>query len=101
MRFLSAGRSAVPGTGESAHLRLAGAADDSATCSLFIKQYRQLPPLDDMAVYSLAGRGLGDGAPPILIWRRGGLVYHLVSNTEAGLGLLRKGLGAPEPKKPY
>ena len=98
VKLLGAGRSAVPGFGVSAHLRLEGSASPSQL-SLFIKQYRQMPVLDDLTAYSLPGRGLGDGG--ILVWRRGGQIYYLVSNSQAGLGVLRQALGAPEPKKPY
>jgi hypothetical protein len=91
--FLGAGRSAVPGAGESAHLRLS--ADTGGDLSLFIKQYRQLPKLEEGS-YTLKGRGAS-----IEVWRRGGLVYYLVANTPEGLGVLRTAMGAPMPNKPY
>lgn len=93
VKFLSAGKSAVPGAGESAHVRLG--ADAGGDLSLFAKQYRQLPKLAEGS-YSLRGRGV-----VIEVWRRGGLVYYLVANTGNELGVLRQGLGAPEAKDPY
>jgi len=94
VKLLGAGKSAVPGAGESAHLRLA-AEGTAAEMSLFIKQYRQLPRVDE-GMYTLPGRGT-----VIEVWRRGGLLYFLVSNTAEGVAVLRKGMGAPEPIKPY
>jgi hypothetical protein len=69
--------------------------------SLFVMKNWEQPAIGDAEAYVLAGRGLGAGAPPIAIWRRGGLVYALVSNTPEGMAVLRQALGAPEPKKPY
>jgi hypothetical protein len=93
LKFLGAGKSAVPGAGESAHLRLT--ADAGGDLSLFIKQYRQLPKLDEGS-YTLPGR-----ATSIDVWRRGGLMYYLVANTSDALGVLRKAMDAPTPNKPY
>jgi hypothetical protein len=98
VKLLGAGESAVPGAGTSAHLRLGA---EPHQLSLFIKQYRKLPPLDDQTAYTLPGRGLGENAPPITVWRRGGQVLYLVANSGEGLKVLAQGLGAPEPKKPY
>jgi hypothetical protein len=93
VKLLGAGKSAVPGAGESAHLRLTS--DTGEPLSLFVKQYRQLPKLDERA-YTLPGRGA-----VIEVWRRGGLVYYLVANTPEGLGVLRTSMGAPAADKPY
>ncbi len=98
VKFMSAGKSAVPGAGESAHLRL-GAGE--VKVSVFIKQYRKLPVLEDGAAYTLAGRNLGAEAPPITVWRRGGLVCFLVAENAAAMKALREGMRAPEPKKAY
>jgi len=102
LKLLSAGPSSVPGDGQSVHLRLASLPGKPATevqFSLFIKQYRQLPKLDDMTALTLPGRGLGDA--PIVVWRKGGLIYYLVANSADGIAVLRQGLGTPEPKNPY
>lgn len=102
VKMLGAGPAAVPGPGKSMQFRLAPEkADVKGELSLFIQQYRQMPVLDDKTSYTLPGRGLGAGAPDITIWRRGGLLCCLVSNTTQGMGLLRQALGAEEPKKPY
>lgn len=103
VKFLSAGASQVPGAGNAAHLRLESDGSKGATgekFSLFIKQYRKLPELEEGGAYSLPGR-LGGDAPPIQVWKKGGLVYFLVCNTRPGIECLRQALGAPEPKKAY
>ncbi len=100
VKFLGAGQSSVPGAGQSAHLRLQSD-KGSENLSLFVKQYRQLPPLEEGAAYSLPGRSLGADAPPITIWKHGGTVYYLVAGTKTGIECLRQALGAPEPKKTY
>lgn len=105
IRVLGTGPAAVPGPGKSVHLKLAVEGDKGGVAkselSLLIQMYRQMPVLDDKGAYTLPGRGLGVDAPPITVWRRGGLVCYLVSNTKSGMAALRQALGASEPNKPY
>lgn len=98
VEFMGAGKSAVPGTGKSAHVRVRVG---GAGASVFVKEYRKLPELDDGAAYTLPGRGLGEGAPPITVWRRGGVVCYLVAGDAGAMRALSEGMKAPEPKKAY
>ncbi len=98
VKLVAAGAAAVPGPGKSAHFKVGS---DKGQMSLFIMKNWESPKIGDADAYTLASRGLGAEAPPITIWRRGGLVYALVSNTPEGMGVLRQALGAPEPKKAY
>lgn len=100
VKLVAAGPAAVPGPGKSAHFKL-GTDKGGAQMSLFVMKNWESPKIGDAEAYTLAGRGLGAEAPPITIWRRGGLVYALVSNNASGMGVLRQALGAPEPKKAY
>jgi hypothetical protein len=102
VKLVGVGPATVPGPGKSAHLRLSPEAPKGdPKISLFIQRYMQFPALDDREALTLPGRGLGDGAPPIIVWRRGGLTCFLVSNSREGIEVLRQALGAGEPKKPY
>jgi len=104
VKMLGAGAAAVPGPepAKSAHIQLAPEPDKTNLgMSIFIQRYTGFPALDDREAYSLPGRNLGQGAPPITVWRRGGLICYLVSNSKDGIEVLRQALGAPEPKKAY
>lgn len=93
-QFLGCGRCAVPGRGESVHLifrdssrpaltseqRAALKNGDDAQLSLFIQSDTDELPIDANTTYRLE-TGLGE--PLVLIWRRDGLVYYLVTETEA------------------
>lgn len=98
VKFLGAGKSAVPGAGSSVQLRISASNENG---SVFIQQYRKKPELEDGGAWKLPGRNLGEGAPPILVWRRGGLVYYLVAENGAAMGLMREGMKAPQPNKQY
>lgn len=116
--FKGGGDASVPGApdpnltpGQSAQFRLVtdgtkGAA--GARVSLFLQKYR-LPPNDDgsdilgkKTAYSLkAGGELGKDAPPILVYRDGGIVYFAVTETPGGYDALKQAFGWPEPSGAY
>lgn len=116
--FMGAGEAAVPGPpdenlkrGQSAHFRLETDGTKGAKgvrVSLFLQKYT-LPPNDDntevlakRTSYTLKpDAALGANAPPILVYRAGGLVYFLVTETPGGYDLVKQAFGMPDPIGPY
>lgn len=106
VRYLGAAECAVPGRGASLHIVLdAGVPSESdgggrtALVSLFVQQDHDELSLEPGRTYRMVPRESGPGAGPaeIFVWRKGGLVYFLVSTSEVKLDAVRRGLGAAEP----
>lgn len=118
LTFQGAGEASVPGApdpnltaGQSAHFRMVtdGTRGPAGTkVSLFLQKYR-LPPKDDgsdilgkKTAYTLKPGGeLGKDAPPILVYRDGGLVYFAVTETPGGYDLVKQVFNWPEPIGAY
>lgn len=93
--------SSVPGPqgARSAHLLVK--TSDGKLVSIFLQQYRAQPVTEANVTYSLAPRGLGAGAPPVLIWRSGGQTHFLISQQADALKAVQTVLGIPDPTKKY
>jgi hypothetical protein len=106
LRFIGARQIGVPaqptgpGSPDGAAAHLLFATDGGAWASAFIQGFRARPDLDMNTAYSLDARNLGDGSP-IIVWRPGGQVYYLVSESAEGAAVLRRALNVPEPGRRY
>ncbi len=97
--------------GRSAHFRLetdGTKGSKGVRVSLFLQKY-MLPKSDDgkdvldiRTSYTLKkDAALGVGAPDILVYRQGGLVYYLVTDQPGGYDLVKAAFRIPDPKGPY
>jgi hypothetical protein len=76
-------------------------------CTVCLQKY-MLPRRDDgtdplalKTSYTLKADGLEGGAPPILVYRQGGLVFYLISDKPGGYDLFKQAFGIPEPQESY
>jgi anti-sigma factor RsiW len=104
VRYLGAAECAVPGRGASVHIVLdAGALSESdgegrtPLVSLFVQQDHGELNLEPGRTYRMVPREFGAGPAEIFVWRKGGLVYFLVSTSAEKLDAVRLGLGGAEP----
>ena len=107
LAFKGAAESEVPGQRHrrSAHLRFEtdgtkGAAGERV--SLFLHGYSGFPEIPEGQSMRLrADKALGEGAPPIVVWRKGGILYFIASESLAARDLARQALSIPEPTRDY
>ncbi|HBS28943.1 MAG TPA: hypothetical protein DEB06_05720 [Phycisphaerales bacterium] len=96
-QFAGLGRCAVPGEGRSAHLLYRSLTEGAPPISLFVQEDTGSMKLDGKCCYCA---GLcKDGKTQINIWKRGGIVYYLVTPKEL-LPAAREVFGAPSKEQP-
>lgn len=118
LKFQGGREAEVPGppdpnlvAGRSAHFRLESDGSKGAPgvrASLFLQKY-MLPPTDSgeqvlqyRTAYTLKkDPALGEGAPDIIVYRQGGLVYYLVADQPGGYDLVKTAFQIPDPIGPY
>ncbi len=94
--FKGGGRASVPGEGASAHTRVD---TGGQRVSIFLQNYDiRDRELEAGKAYTLAAEDtLGAGTPPIVVWRKGGVVYFIVAEQAEAMSATRSALGIPEP----
>ncbi len=75
--------------------------------TLFLQKYLLEPddegnhPLKIKTSYTLKNDPSLSGAPPIFVYRQGGLIFYLLTETPGGYDLVKKAFGMPEPVGDY
>ena len=77
-------------------------------CTVCVQKYMLInnesdnqPPLKLRTSYRLKPDGLEGGAPPIIVYRQGGIVFYLIADQPGGYDLFKKAFSIPEPEGDY
>jgi len=94
LAFVGAENAAVPGPGKSAVL---GFKAGSASVTVFVQQYTQMPALERGITYRLPATG----AQQIIAALPAGKIFFIASSSAEGLAAATKAMGLPAPSKDY
>lgn len=76
-------------------------------CTVCLQKYmlamddNNRPAMEVRTSYTLKGDGLEGGAPPILIYRQGGIVFYLIADQPGGYDLFKSAFSIPDAVGPY